>query len=664
MSKNAKNSIAYNKAFNLPGDGRELNPPNIADAMPGAPTGLLPSDKLKTPIEVEIPIWNNRPTIDYPTRFDFLILEWLPDGEGIYQPIGTPDPVYGPPTTPDDHFPLPRTIPVSMFAQREGLFRFRYRVQSWLGEETESYTSNIIIDRTGPQLAPLDQSAIVVTRPVITDATLISDNGLPGTIPDFTEENNKAAVKAFVALLATVPQHFDDIDPADLYLADPLPPARNIVLPTRLVTQVGSGTRYLIYVLFDKAGNDSVISWPTLVQIALGALPSGLQALTVDAQEAYGLVDLKAADRGVYAIIQSFDNHEPYDRIRVTWKDEVMAPEPVVGAADFPIRVPMYWDKMSAAYNFAQGGEQTVQVVYSVLRGDYPTPYPTPYAVKVNFEYAGPVNPGIPGPNPLLNHAHAYDDDGTEDELRTENKDAKIKLILFDTSPVEMHGITVTFYWGGTAVATYLITGLEPADYEVERTLPWAEIEKVANDPAVKLYYTLTKPNVHNPHESEITEVDVDVITITLDPPTFPDLYDDFALTCGSLQQHTVGGSLVWGIWVHIPPSKYIHENDTVVATWQSYKMDRRTEIPDTDLRTVFTVSQEEETDGIDWFVPYEKHLKPTYGGNNDQTGMGLVEYGANGYFCEPTWVLVAMGAGPEAEDSCILPPPRLTTRK
>jgi len=665
MSKSVKQSIAYNKVFTLPGDGRDLTPPTIVHAMPGSPAGLLPRDRLMAPIEVQIPRWNNRPPDTVPTRYDTLTLEWLPEGEAHYQPIGVPQAVYGPPTTPDSAFPLPRTIPVELFAQREGLFHFRYRVQSWSGgEETESAASDIIIDRTGPRLAPLDGSAIDVSHPVITDATLATDGGLPGTIPDFTEENNKAAVYAFIALLETIPEFFSDIDPADLYQVDPLPADRRIVLPANLVTKVGSGTRYLIYVLFDKAGNESVISWPTPVLIALGALPSGLQPLTVDAQEAYGLVDLQAARQGVYAIIQSFNDHEPYDRIRVTWDDEIMAPEPPVGEARFPIRVPMYWSVMSAVYDFDAGGDQDVDVLYSILRGDYPVPYNTPYTVSVNFEYVGPVNPELPGPNPDLNPVHVYDDDGTEDILRTENANATIKLTLFDTSLTEMHGIIVTFYWGGKAVGTYTITGSEAADYLVEVNLLWADIEEVANDPAVKLYYTLTKPDVHNPHESEVTEVDVEVITITLDPPTFPDLYDDFVLNCGSLRQETVGGTLVWGIWVHIPPSAYIHENDSVAATWQSYKVDQTEEIPDTDLAETFTVTPAQETAGIDWFIPYEEHLKPTYGGNQEQLGYGLVEYGANGYSCDPEWVLIGMGAGPGTEDSCILPPPRTNIRK
>jgi hypothetical protein len=136
----------------------------------------------------------------------------------------------------------------------------------------------------------------------------------------------------------------------------------------------------------------------------------------------------------------------------------------------------------------------------------------------------------------------------------------------------------------------------------------------------------LTREDFNNPQESDPTFIDVAVEIVDLPEPEFPDLDTDFdLLNCESLIEK--GGK--WGIRVHIPTSAHLKEGVEVTVAWQTYGMDGTTPLSDTDFADRLPVSDAEEQNGIDWFIPYEKYLKPTYD-TGDQYGWGKAIYSIN----------------------------------
>jgi hypothetical protein len=61
------------------------------------------------------------------------------------------------------------------------------------------------------------------------------------------------------------------------------------------------------------------------------------------------------------------------------------------------------------------------------------------------------------------------------------------------------------------------------------------------------------------------------------------------------------------------PASNYLLKDVDVELEWQTYEFDGITPIDGTDHEETLTVSAEQQANGINWFVPYDKCLKPTY---------------------------------------------------
>jgi len=593
----------------------DLKVPGITDIIAGDTDGLIHSSKLNAPLNVTIPLWDERPP--FPGPVNVLTLEVQLSSSPEWMRVGTPEDIPGPDTLPDASFPLARVIPLSIFQDYEGKFQFRYRVKNWNdGSERESPAAPVTIDRTGPLwVDPLDSAIDIVEKPVITDAILIKDNGVICVIPDFTEANGKADVWVHVAWLDRVPLPTEDFSQF-FVLSRLLPADRTVLVPDTAVRKYGSKTQYAVAFLEDKAGNRGIMSLPATVQVALGTLPSALKPCTVPLA-ADGLVDRADAACPTKVHIDEYTGYNDADGIVVKWGTKELARTSVGAHKPFPLMITVTWSHMAGEYDFnSTTHKQSVSVDYKVLRGDYPFAPPRAITVDTDFAIPGPENPEPGRINPDLNLIVFKSSEGSSTELVLKDigKKADAFIELYD-DPED--GDTLTLYYNGEVVDAsnnpYEIDGTEDPNEVITMVIPWTDIERTPVMTDLPLYYTLTHADFANPQESVRTTIDVLVEVVDLPEPVFPAIdFPSGIANCNSLKRKVAGGT-EWGIFVHIPKSTHLKENVDVDLEWQTYEYDGTTIITGTDHKETVTVSEQQEADGINWFVPYDKCLKPTY---------------------------------------------------
>ncbi|GAB6403397.1 hypothetical protein [Pseudomonas sp. MHK4] len=592
----------------------DLQPPGVVDAMPGDPDGLIHKDKLVAALDVTIPVWDVRPP--FPGPVNVLTMECLLTSSNVWVQIAAPEDIPWPGDLPDSSFPLSRQIPLAVFKDYEGRFLFRYRVTNW-NDLTVRYSPStpVTVDRTGPIWLEPDHAMIeIVEQPVITDEVLARDNGVFCVIPDFIE-TKRAEVTVHVAWLDRAPAPGEDIT-SFVVLSQLLPGNRTVLVPAVAVTRYGSKTQYAVATLVDKAGNRGERSLPATVQVALGTLPGNLDPCTVPLA-ADGLIDRADAALPTRVHIEEYDGWVATDGILVNWGTDTLARTSVGAHLPFPLRITVPWPRMAAEYDFNSATHvQPVKVDYSVLRGDYPFASPGPIDVNTNFKITGPVNPNPEPINPTLNLVVFVSSSGSGTELTLADigNDATASIELFDDPD---DGDTLTLFYHGVVVAAsnnpYVVNGMENPNEVIDFVIPWSDIERTPVMEDLPIYYTLTHQDFANPQESNRTTIDVLVEVVDLPEPDFPaaDFPSNIA-NCSSLKRKVAGGT-EWGIFVHIPASNYLLEDVDVELEWQTYEFDGITPIDGTDHEETLTVSAEQQANGINWFVPYDKCLKPTY---------------------------------------------------
>ncbi|MNM07555.1 hypothetical protein D3C81_176030 [compost metagenome] len=598
----------------------DLLPPILVDRLNAQ--GLIHSEKAKVAIKVDIPLWDERPPFAGPVNV--LTLEWLPSSSSEWQRVAPSEDIPDDSTLPGSDFPLKRSIPLDIFSTYEGLFKFRYTVSNWnSGGERISPTINVIIDRTGPKWVDPESAMISVAEPVITDAVLTRDGGVKCVIPEFLEENDKDETMVAVAWLDRMPAEGEDINKF-IVLYRALPTNREVLVPADKVTIYGSKTHYAIALLIDKAGNRGELSLPATVQVALGTLPSGLKDCTVPLADD-GLIDRPDAAFPTKVHIESYTGYDSNDGIVVKWGKTTLARTSVGAHLPFPLKITVPWLLMVQEYDFASTTHvQPVDVDYQVLRGDYP--FAPPNGITVDTDLSIP-KPGHPDPDPIdptLNLIEFLSSKGSDSKLTEGDigEDATASVELFDRPNV---GDTLTLYYKGDVVDSpdnpYVVDGSETPKQVIHFVIPWEVIELTPVMDDLPLYYTLTHADFGNPLESNRTIIDVLVEVVDLPEPEFPGTL----INCNHLREKTAGSG-EWGIFIHIPTSTHLKEGAEVTPKWQTYELDGTTLLPGTDHSEDLTVSLEQEQNGIDWFVPYTKCLKPTYR-PPVSAGMGKMEY-------------------------------------
>lgn len=643
----------------------DLVVPTIVDALPGDADGLVHKDKLSAPLKVSIPLWDERPP--FPGPVNELRLEVLLSSSSEWVGIGTPEDIPSPVDLPDSAFPLQRTIPLTVFRDYEGTFQFRYRVKNW-NDFTfrDSPAAPVTIDRTGPRWVDPEHAAInIVEKPVITDAVLARDKGVKCVIPDFENEAKRDAVWVHVAWLDRVPLPTEDLTQFIVY-SRLLGATREVLIDESVVRLYGSTTQYAVAILQDMAGNRGEMSLPATVPVALGTLPTALLACTVPLS-ADGVVDRADAAFPTKVHIKQYTGWESSDGIVVKWGAKELARTSVGAHLPFELAITVPWSHMAAEYNFNSATHvQAVVVDYTILRGDYP--FPSPGAININTDFAipGPTNPNPDPVNDLLNLIRFNSSEGSATELTMDdiNEPASAFIELFDDPKV---GDTLTLYYNGTVVTSssnpYVVDGTEAVNAEIEIVIPWDVIELTPVKDDLPMYYTLTRAGFANPQESDLTTIDVLVEVVDLPEPVFPPVdFPGGIANCSSLKRKVAGGT-EWGIFVQIPPSTHLKDGVEVKLEWQTYEFDGTTPIVGTTHVETPTVSPEQEASGLNWFVPYDKCLKPTYR-PPISGGMGTVQYSINvrgvDVPSDPASVIVAVfeSDGGPGNDHCVIPRP------
>lgn len=586
----------------------DLLPLNVFDAIPGDADGLLPQDKVRAALDIRIPLFSDRHT----RAPNLLTLEWWPNSASDWLVVWEED-IPGSIALPDASFPLSRTIPLNIFENYEGKFLVRYRVRNWqdFDLERESPTVPVTIDRLGP-IHPQTPQAVEGTPPVVTTDILVRDGGLKCTIPDFVEDK-KDFVRVQVGLMDKPPESAGEF-PSLVVFDALLPLDRQVLLPRSYVENFGSKLQYVVYYLFDKAGNRSERSYDKSVQVALGELPSGLSPCRVPLNED-GFIDRADGATPVWVEIDEYGGWETSDGPVIYFGNQTLARTSVGAHGRFPIRINVPWRYVRDAYDFVAGGAQPIVVDYTIYRGDYPTRSPSATPVVLHLAIPGPGSPDPEPINPVLDKLRFLSFSGSDSELTLADKDEPAAA-SFNLPDGIVAGDRFVLFYNDLAISSpaYVVTGTDIPGRQITFVIPWDDIKLAPVMTGLEMFYRFTRPGFANPQESVRTLIDVLVEVVDLPEPVFLRAFDIGGgykvFNCNSLVDD---GSGAWGVKVRIPPSSYLKAGVVVKFHWQTYGPDGSTELPGTTIDEERAVTAEEETLGMEWFIDYDTYLKPTY---------------------------------------------------
>ena len=651
LARNARVAFFKRRAARI-----DLAAPTIMSVLPGEPLGLIPAALLSAPLQITIPLWVGFPPND--RAIDHLFLQWRPKGGGPddFKDIQT-DPkgieIKGPITDYTD--PMPQSIPLAAFEDlKYGEFDFRYGVQSFNGGVQVDYSAEVplVIDSDPPygNSYPAD---LIVSQAHIVDANSAT---VEVEIPVYSDSAPGDKI-ALYWLKGEVPEDLSSLTP--IGGVQPVPTSLKLSIPEATIKAEGDGDCYAVYVLIDKAGNASRIGKSNLVQVTLGPLPAvPLPAPTVRHADDISdqLIDRQDAFLGVYVEINTeIPNWKLGDTIVAQWG---ATPLPAFPISTYPVHIPVGWPVLTSEYDFTPGVDhkQDVVVQYRLLRGSFPFASDS-VTVQVDLAKVGPVNPDEPNPvNPALGvvTVKSFTDEENKIVAADKDEDARALVPAYDGIGT---GQEIKLFWNGRLVGNHAVTTEIPGDPDIEIPVSWADIDDAGNG-IIDVHFEVAHPDYINEEQSVVTQVEVSAIEVVLPLPVFPKIDPNLDwLNCPSLELGADGVS--YGVVVHIPASRFLLEGTKAKLKWTSFTDTSTTDpLADGELESgELTVSNEQETNGLDWWVgPYEQYFLPIYGFDADNNGSGKVEYtltiqGVD--YTEAATVEIAMwGAG----SSCKLP--------
>lgn len=636
-----------------------LTSPEIEGVLAGNPLGLLPVSLLEAPLKLKVPVW-----IDFPPRdtiFDYVFLQWRPQGssDGEYKDLQLEvDGIKVPGPAPAAGTLLEFFIPVESFTDSNGnvlngAYEFRYSVKSFNGGLlSSSLPVQLVLDTIPPYGSTgYPEDLVLPVGPVI-DTNV---GAIKADIPAYDDQAEGDKIGVFW-IKGDVPDDISGLTPIGGY--QDVPTDKVFSIPEAIIKAGGDGDFFAVYILLDKAGNDSRIGKSHLMQVALGPLPTPpLAAPTVRHADDVSddLIDREDAFAGVFVDINTeISNWKIGDVIVVQWKDATLDPYPLIG---FPVSVPVPWITMKGQYDFTAGDSQDTAVKYSLVRGSLPFPSEE-VTIKVDLSKVGPENPGEPNPeNPALGLVTVTSFTNETDKIVLADRGESATAALAPYVGIDKDQL-IELYWAGALVGSHTVDAEQPGDPDIEISVAWADIEKGGNG-LVDVWFKVSHPDFINAEHSKSKQVDVTAVDVKLPDPVFPKIDTTLNwLNCPSLEL-TDDGS--YGVRVHIPASAYLLEGKKINIKWTSYT-DTSNTVPLTDGELEsgeLTVSKDQQDNGLDfWVRPYETYFLPIYGFDADNNGSGKVEYTlevAGQLYTGTTTVEIAMwGAGV----SCPIPPP------
>lgn len=588
--------------------------------------GTLLRATLQAPLEVHIPVLFELPQTDEESFDLWVQLSRHGDDAEKYRDISVGKTFKGP--MESGEFPLSieadhRELPA------DGKIWLRYRITDVYGDPQISESLSLICDSTPPWGSEVKPDAPLLPATPIDDAYLATHGGLIGTLPAFVDqEPDKDYYKIYY--FDHWPNEEDDYtSPAH---EGPLNADRDISLPKDLIELHSDGEYYIVYYLFDKAGNKSRLSYPATINVILGALPANLQDPEVPLAQGDNLLDLQDAIQGITVEIPYYDNARANDHVQVTWGATMLVSEPV-GGKPFPIPIMVPSPVLKVEYGNATGRKET-PVSYQVMRGNVPFG-PKSITVDVDFSVIGPVrpDPDPDWPNPINAELQAPDITGGSGNnavniLRRDdgNQDATITFSRYEGAA---DGQIVDFYWNGELAvdARYTVSLVDPDIINV--TLPWKYIEAAGNNAILPFYYTIrASVDATNVQQSVVQIVDADAVTKILPLPAYQGINEKNWLTCTSLRD----GVNPLALRVTVPDlSGETTPGSQLKVYWDPYIGDKDSNgsdpVPGAKAEWIIDLDATNLKGFTHKIEPYEQRLLPVYDYPNNTRARARVRY-------------------------------------
>jgi hypothetical protein len=588
--------------------------------------GFIESAKLNVPLEVLVDEWDNK------RDGDELILYWRRQAGGGQVELASRN-------FPDMSgvtFPIALEIPVDELNKTD-VFFVNYDVFNPQTGASPSLDSNLVLDVT-PPYGRFNPTAPVLTDELITDEFLASEGAVKCTFPLYPIDY-KPGDKIGWAWLKDIPSNPEDFHPVGGGEIDIANPVFNI--PASLVTGAGDGVFHAVYVLQDRAGNVSKLSYYKDSVVLVGPLPANLKPPTVPKADDDGFVGRMDAFEGVAVHIERYDDWKTDDEIVVTWGTRTLLP---YRPASWPVDIHVPWPVMRDEYAAATGEVPTV-VKYHVLRQKvvFPSPPAAEPAVSimVDFSVVGPTpDPETDPPNPInpkLGTITVRGAVSADDNILTPedfNADASGTFNLYLEAQPE-HNVIVN--WAGVDIDPPYEVGTNSPGDPWPLTIPWAAVEAGSNG-TKEVYYSIGQPGTNNRQYSRITTVEVSAIVAQLPMPDYPNkVYIDFpgltpyyTIRCGDL---TPDNELL----VRIPPDDRYFIDGTVMhleytAVRGRYEDGVNAPITGVDYTETVRWSRTDAVNGKNWRIPYDPYLSGTYLGDGlDNFSRARVSYTVEG---------------------------------
>lgn len=463
---------------------------------------------------------------------------------------------------------ISRDIPKALL--REGLHEIAYILYE-SGIPTTSDIAPLEVDTTWPyRFNSLDANEVNIHPAALTvpddlggeiTQEYIDDNpdGLLVGLPDYVRYGRKSSDTLTVYI-----SEYSWASPDDVVDSVGVGDEDEFLLPWTKISLLEGGVYYLFYVLTDLARNPSKISLPVRLLVSLTLPPEPLEAEVPLARKPEdGLLDLADIYQPtVYVKIPEYDNMLPaLDIIELWWAGEL------VGRFEVRLYLPQLLLPVPRSLildAYSDGpGEVDTDIDYLIDRRgvEYSA---TTHTIKVDASVPGP-EPTPDPENPAMLAPTVYGSDpDNPGELPPEDfgLDATVEVTVpADTVP----GVRVKVYWGSFAelIGTYTIEDEVEGDVLIF-IADWPTIRRVGNNPALKVFWTLSWDTNNNIQHSVSTYVNVQSNRILLEEPTF--VKATTVMACSDLDQ------VYWTARVRIPGNTtYFKEHMRVRLVWQAY---------------------------------------------------------------------------------------------
>lgn len=341
------------------------------------------------------------------------------------------------------------------------------------------------------------------------------------------------------------------------------------------------GTFSLFFVLFDRKGNQSLISEFLLLDVVLSEPPRN-QTLLVGLHDDDDQILVEDAQTPVTAII-NYENWQLQDRLLLSVDGQTSIDVPIT-QVPFPLQL---------SYKYLHNGNvgpKTVPLVYQIKRGKLLHPRtPTPKDLNIDLDSPLPIdpdNPGLPGfPHDKLLPVTVQGTVTTDpNKIRAVDlvDDVDAQVLIYEGFKT---GQVVSLYVEGVAVpedpantrgkgGVWTMDGTETATTMLTFTIAPEIFETSGNNPRTKVHYNVTHSLNENFNRSKDQEVDVFLVPITIPKPKFLHTVDDLdgpTLGCRSIKEDSLLGKV---IEVEVPGGEPRLANQELSFVYQGYVND------------------------------------------------------------------------------------------